>query len=367
MIRLLVVDDSALMRRLLTNVFEAAGGFEVEVARNGAEALAKLEEVAPDVVTLDIHMPGMDGLQCLDQIMIQRPCPVVMLSGLTAEGAEETLQAMQLGAVDFIAKPKGAISLEIENVASALVHKVRAAAGARISGAMRLRERLRARAGRAARGPFSDRPKPTVRKTPLTDPSIPTMPSSGVVLVGSSTGGPPALDALIGELPANFPWPIVIAQHMPASFTGPLARRLDRLGNLRVHEIDRPTPLLPAHAYIAHGDADILLSLRKDVLFGKPAPKSESYNWHPSVDRLVESALRIVEPRKIIGILMTGMGNDGAAAMAELNARGGYTIAEAEETAVVWGMPGSLVKLGGASSVRPLEQICDALMALFAE
>ena len=145
MIKLLVVDDSALMRRLLTDIFKSAGDFEVEIARTGADALAKLAEFEPDVITLDVHMPEMDGLACLDQIMIHRPCPVVMVSSLTGEGADETLQALALGAVDFIAKPKGAVSLEIDTIAEDLVEKVRSASTARISAATRLRERVRAR------------------------------------------------------------------------------------------------------------------------------------------------------------------------------------------------------------------------------
>ena len=147
MIKLLIVDDSALMRRLLTEIFSAAGDFTIEIARSGSEALALADSFAPDVITLDIHMPGMDGLACLDRIMLLRPCPVVMVSSLTAAGANETLDAMALGAVDFIPKPKGAVSLEIDKIAPALVEKVRAAASAKISLTKRLRERIRASSG----------------------------------------------------------------------------------------------------------------------------------------------------------------------------------------------------------------------------
>jgi two-component system chemotaxis response regulator CheB len=360
-IKLLIVDDSPLMRRLLTDIFTAAGDFEVEVARNGAEALTRLAAFAPDVVTLDIHMPGMDGLACLDQIMLIRPCPVVMVSSLTAEGADETLEAMALGAVDFIAKPRGAVSLEIDAVTPELVAKVRAAAGARISRATRLRDRVRAR----ALGTISDAaaPPPESRRTA---PRKGGLPADGLVLVGCSTGGPAALDALLGGLAADFPWPIVVAQHMPATFTGPLARRLDRLCALQVSEVVRSAPLLAGNVYIARGDADILVTRRAGALTAIAAPSDTELFWHPSVDRLVESAMAQAAPEKLVGVLMTGMGNDGARAMTELKARGGITLAEAAETAVVWGMPGALVNADGASLVAPLDRIAAELTGLFA-
>lgn len=355
MTKLLIVDDSALMRRLLTDIFTAAGDFEVAVARNGVEALGMLTAFAPDVVTLDIHMPEMDGLACLDRIMVVRPCPVVMVSSLSAEGAEETLEAMALGAVDFVPKPKGAVSLEIDRIAADLVDKVRSASRARIPRSTRLRERVReASAGM--------RTHPRTSLASSTGNTLTPIDGTGLVLVGCSTGGPPALDALLAELPADFPWPILIAQHMPASFTGPLAQRLDRLCALSVQEVDRATPLLPGHAYIGRGDADLILSRRAGSIVALPAPSDPGHFWHPSVDRMVDSAMRLIAPEKLVGVLMTGMGTDGAPAMAKLKQRGGLTIAEAKSTAVVWGMPGALVDRGGASMVSPLPDIAGDLM-----
>jgi two-component system chemotaxis response regulator CheB len=367
--KLLIVDDSPLMRRLLAEIFTAAGDFEIELARNAAEALAALPVFAPDVITLDIHMPDMDGLACLDRIMLLRPCPVVMVSSLTAEGAEETLEAMALGAVDFVAKPRGAVSLEIDTLAPMLVDKVRTAAGARISRAARLTERIRARSDPGMAQALSRRsPAPRSRPAPRRvqaarvqeDPAA----APGLVLVGCSTGGPPALDELLGNLPADFPWPIVIAQHMPASFTGALARRLDRICALTVVEVSSPVALAPGHAYIGRGDADIVLSRRRGGLVAMAAPSSPDYHWHPSVDRLVDSAMALLGPERLVGVLMTGMGTDGAKTMAELHDKGGRTIAESVDTAVVWGMPGALVAMGGAEEVAPLERIAATLMAL---
>ncbi len=182
--------------------------------------------------------------------------------------------------------------------------------------------------------------------------------------MGTSTGGPPALEALLAPLPATFAWPILVAQHMPAGFTGPLARRLNGICALTIVEVTEPMILQAGHVYIGRGDADILLSKRAKELIVMTAPAKPSYPWHPSTDRLVRSAMDHAPAAQLIGVLMTGMGNDGADAMTELRAQGGRTIAEAEETAIVWGMPGELVRAGGASWVLPLPQIARRLQRL---
>jgi two-component system, chemotaxis family, protein-glutamate methylesterase/glutaminase len=351
-IKILVVDDSALVRKLIGQAFATQTDFEVQFARNGREALAAIAASRPDVVTLDVHMPEMDGLTCLDRIMIETPCPVVMVSSMTAAGADATLEALRLGAVDFVAKPTGAVSLRFDDLARPLIEKVRAAAGARLKTSLRLRERVRFRMREATGTPASVRKAKQVLK------------GEGLVLVGTSTGGPPALEALLAGLPASFPWPIVIAQHMPATFTGPLARRLDGISRLSVQEVRDPTVLIPGNVYIGRGDADVIVSRRGVGLVAMAAPVQTDYPWHPSTDRLVRSALNHMAPSQLIGILMTGLGNDGAEAMALIHAGGGRTIAEAEETAVVWGMPGELVKANGASFVVPLNKIAAQLKKL---
>jgi two-component system chemotaxis response regulator CheB len=353
-IKVLVVDDSALVRKLIGQAFATQTDFEVRFARNGREALAAIASARPDVITLDVHMPDMDGLACLDRIMIETPCPVVMVSSTTATGADATLEALRLGAVDFVAKPTGAVSLRFDDVARTLIEKVRAAAGARLKTTLRLREKVRFRIGDAGRAAQPS----SVRK------AKPASKGVGLVLVGTSTGGPPALEALLTGLPASFPWPIVIAQHMPATFTGPLARRLNGISPLEVQEVRSPIALAPGHVYIGRGDADVIISKRGADLVAMAAPAQTDYPWHPSTDRLVRSALNHMAPSQLIGILMTGMGNDGAAAMALMHAGGGRTIAEAEETAVVWGMPGELVKANGADFVVPLDRIAAQLKTL---
>ena len=201
MIKLLIVDDSALARKLLAEVFGAQSDFDIRLARDGKEALATLDTWQPDVITLDINMPAMDGLTCLDRIMVEHPCPVVMVSSLTADGADATLEALHLGAVDFIAKPRGAMSLGVHDIAAAMVEKVRCAVGAKPRNSLRLRERVRHRLGQSARRSAAKN----------------AVAGDGLVLVGTSTGGPPALEALLSALPAAFPWPVLVAQHMPAA------------------------------------------------------------------------------------------------------------------------------------------------------
>lgn len=375
MTRLLIVDDSPLMRRLLGEIFGEAGDFTIAFARNADEALAQLADFAPDVITLDIHMPGMDGLGCLDCIMIQRPTPVVMVSSLTEAGADETLEALALGAIDFVPKPRGPMSLEIEGIAEMLVDKVRSAADARILRGTRLRERVRQRAA-AVQPRNAERPAREVaaragtaapvgetRRAPRARLSEARLAGIEAVLVGVSTGGPPALDVLLEALPADFPWPVVIAQHMPASFTGPLARRLDRACALKVVEVVGAVPLEPGHVYIGRGDADLVFSRRARRPHLLAAPIEVGRLWHPSADRLVESARTLFEPASLIGVLMTGMGHDGAAAMAALRREGGHVLAQDEASSVVWGMPGALVAAGGADLVLPLDRLAAQLIA----
>lgn len=366
MIRLLIADDSALMRKLLEGIFIAEGDFDVRLARDGNEALELVRTFDPQVVTLDVQMPGMDGLACLSQIMVEAPRPVVMVSSLTAAGAEATLAAIELGAVDFIAKPSGAVSLEIDRLRPVLVEKVRAAASARIRRTLRLTERVRHRfhggglmgrsvPGRSARAPHARTGSRAIKAR---------NGSPGLVLIGTSTGGPAALDTVLPQLPHDFPWPVLVAQHLPASFTGAFARRLDQECQLEVVEVDRPMPLKPGTIYIGKGDADVMVAPRASGIIAMSVPAKASFLWHPSVERMVASALEHLDASHLIGVMMTGMGDDGAEAMKRLRLGGGHTIAEAESTAVVWGMPGELVKNGGAELVRPVENIAETIIEL---
>lgn len=346
MIKLLIVDDSALMRRQLATLFEGEGDFEIRQARNGQEAVDENRDFAPDVVTLDINMPEMDGITALSLIMAERPVPVVMVSSLTEKGALATFEALNLGAVDYIAKPGGTISLSIGEIKSELVSKVRAAASARVrskgSSARGLAQRLR-----------DEREKPAVHPLAIRR----GVAGEGLVIIGVSTGGPRTLEDILPLLPANFPWPVMVAQHMPAAFTRPFAERLDKLCALTVVEADRPMPLEPGTIYIGKGGADIVLGQRAGKLTVLAKPENREFLWHPSVELLGRSVLEHCDPARLVAVMLTGMGYDGADAFTEIKKHGGRTIAEAQESAVVFGMPAELIERGGASIVLPAQQI----------
>ena len=349
MLNVLVVDDSALMRRQLRQILEADGNIVVTTARNGREALERIAEAMPAVVTLDVNMPEMDGLSCLRRIMRDTPCPVVMVSSITPEGSDAAIRALSLGAVDLICKPDGTVSRGLDRMRIELLGKITAAASARLR-PRRLGEVVRATQQAGAQ----QRKAGALRTASRGDP--------GVVLIGVSTGGPQTLEAILPQLPADLGRAVVVAQHMPAAFTGSFARRLDGICGLTVLEVDRAMRLLPGHIYIGRGDADIVIERRLGRLMADSRPPDGGL-WHPSVDRLVRTALDVVPPANLIGVQLTGMGNDGARAMAILHAEGGRTIAESEETATVFGMPFELIRMGGATKVLACDRIARQLVA----
>ncbi len=375
MTRVMVVDDSALMRRLIGGVLTEAG-CEVHLARNGAEALVELERWEPDVVTLDINMPEMDGLTALSLMMQTRPTPVVMVSSLTAKGAMATLEAMAMGAVDFIEKPGGTMSVSLGDMGPVLVAKVKAAARAKVRRPVNRATPER----RPTQTPTRAAPAAATRVARDNLPNTAPAPASaaqrlkaasatallhcpGVVLVGVSTGGPRTLEDILPQLPANFPWPVVVAQHMPSYFTSAFAVRMNGLCALRVAEVDAVKPLMPGHIYIGRGGTDMILAERLGRVVVMPQAESPKHPWHPSVDVMVDSALDLLPPARLIGVQLTGMGYDGAAAMTRLHQRGGRTLAESEDTAVVFGMPAELIQRGGAGVVKPCHEVAAQLTA----
>ena len=349
MIRLLIVDDSALMRRLLNTVFQAEGDFVISQARNGKEAVELNKEFKPDVVTLDINMPEMDGITALSLIMAERPVPVVMVSSLTEKGAIATFEALHLGAVDYIAKPDGTISLSIEEIRERLVGKVRAAANAKIKGTT-----VRGLAQRIREEREKPPPAPVFVRRGLGN--------EGLVVIGVSTGGPRTLEDILPLLPADFPWPVLIAQHMPPSFTRTFAERMNDMCKLSVVEASQPMAVEPGKIYIGKGGADMVLGHRNAKLTVLAKPESKEFMWHPSVELLGRSALECCDPTRVVAVMLTGMGNDGSAAFSEIKKLGGRTIAESEESAVVFGMPAELIKRGGASLVLPADKIARQLV-----
>jgi two-component system chemotaxis response regulator CheB len=344
MIKLLIVDDSALMRRQLSAVFQAEPDFEIRTARNGREAVEENRTFRPDVVTLDINMPEMDGLTALSRIMVERPVAVVMVSSLTEQGALATLEALNLGAVDFVAKPGGTISLSLEKIRAIIVSKVRTAARARL-------KPLRAAAPGGAR--------PAIRPAPsVTSPARRGgAGGTGVVVIGVSTGGPRTLECILPNLRANFPWSILVAQHMPSSFTLPFAQRLNGICTMPVVEASRPMTLEPDTIYIAKGGADMQVVLRGGKPTVIPTPENTKFLWHPSVELLGRTVLEQFDAAHVVGVMLTGMGNDGSDSFTNIKKRGGRTIAESESSAVVFGMPAELIAKGGATTVLSAEKI----------
>lgn len=349
MIKLLIVDDSALMRRQLSSLFDAEPDFEIRLARNGREAVEENRNFMPDVITLDINMPEMDGLTALSMIMSDRPVPVVMISSLTEKGALATFEALNLGAVDYVVKPGGTISLSIDSIREDVIKKVRTASKARL------------KLPRRDTVPFAVVPPKIVEKKVLPIPRS-SGQRGGVVVVGVSTGGPRTLEIILPKLPANFEWPILVAQHMPATFTNSFALRMNTMCAMEVVEANRPMDLKPGTIYIAKGGADMQVVKRVGKLVLIAKPENPDHLWHPSVELLGQSAIDHFEPENILGVMLTGMGSDGSASFTRIKKNGGRTIAESEESAVVFGMPSELIRQGGASIVLPAEKIASQIL-----
>ncbi|MFW6278036.1 MAG: protein-glutamate methylesterase/protein-glutamine glutaminase [Halorhodospira sp.] len=339
MIRVLIVDDSALIRRLLSELLAQASDIEVvATARDPYDAREKIKQLHPDVLTLDVEMPRMDGITFLRNLMRLRPMPVVMVSSLTEDGAEETLEALALGAVDFVTKPRTDVGHALEGYGEEIVAKVRAAARAHV------------------------RPAPARRAGPAPQPHQRT--TDKVVAVGASTGGTVAVQRLLEALPANAP-ALLITQHMPPGFSAAFAERLDGLCAVAVHEARDGQRVLPGHAYIAPGGYHLEL-LRDGSKYACRVHEGELVNRHrPSVDVLFDS-VAVAARANAVGVLLTGMGSDGAAGLGRMRRAGAVTIAQDEATSVVWGMPGAAVKAGAVDHVLPLEGIAETILAAVA-
>jgi len=357
--KVLIVDDSAFMRRLISDLIREDPQFEVVgTARNGKEALDKMALLEPDVVTLDVEMPEMDGLEALKEIMRTRPVPVIILSGRP----DDTIHSLELGAVDFILKPSGPISLDLHVIKEELLSKLRLAAASNISGLHAEPPRLRP-AEPDERSPASNAPPPSA---PPAREDPPPEEFRHLVAIGSSTGGPRALQKVLTRLPADFPAPILIVQHMPPKFTLSLAQRLDSLAPIRVKEAEDREPVRPGTAYIAPGGWHMRLDRGRDyrIRLTREEPRS---GHRPSVDVLFESLLPFASSLRLHAVLLTGMGNDGAQGMLKLK-RGASatTIAQSEDTCVVYGMPRCAVELGCADHILPIDEVAAKLIQLTA-
>lgn len=356
-ISVLVADDSAFMRKVVSDMIASEPGLAVAgVARDGADAIAKARTLAPDVVTLDVEMPVMNGLEALPVLAGELGIPVVMLSSLTQVGADTTFKALQLGAVDFVPKPSGAISLDIAKVQEELVRKIREAAQIHPS-----KVRGLARAVRMPQLPAGG--ALAMRRATLAGVAAENL-SKKIVVIGTSTGGPRALTQVIPWLPPNLPAGVLIVQHMPAGFTRSLADRLNDMSKIHVAEAAGGEPIVDGRAVLAQGGKHMVVLPDGTVGLNTDPPM---HGVRPAVDVTMSSALSLFG-RKMVGVIMTGMGSDGADSMVRLKAAGGRTVAEHESTCVVYGMPRAVVERGVADKVVPLtriaDEIVDAVLAL---
>ncbi len=298
MIKVLVVDDSAFMRRAITSMLQEDPEIKViGTARDGLEAVQMVQELKPDVVTMDVEMPRMDGITALKEIMQKCPVPVIMVSSLTTEGAKVTIEALELGAVDFIPKNLAELSVNIVKIKGMLIDKIKTIG----------------KRGIVKRKPVvkPSEPKIEVPKIEMPKTRVTTERKVGIVSIGTSTGGPKALQEIIPKLPKDFPVPVVIAQHMPPNFTKPFAERLDQLSQLSVKEAEEGEPIKPGIVYIAPGRGHMRIKRRGIETYVSISEDKEEFIYRPSVDVLMMSVAECY-PGRTLGVILTGMGNDGA-------------------------------------------------------
>ena len=343
-VRVLVVDDSAFMRKIIANMLSSDARISVVgVARNGEEALAQVKALKPDVMTLDIEMPGMNGLDVLRHVMADTPLPVIMVSSLTEDGAKETLSALELGAVDYIPKHLQGSAVNIVTIQHDLIEKVVMAhrAGPKLA--------------------------QFARQTSLERPVVPRLPvraGSGrgnrIVAIGCSTGGPKALQEILPHFPKDFPAPILIVQHMPKFFVGPFAQRLNELSHMEVREAAAEDIVMPGVALIAPGGVQMTVARRSMLeVVVKLSPEPVMLHM-PSVDVMMTSVAQVF-PDRVIGVILTGMGQDGVEGMEAIKKASGRTIAQDEATCIVYGMPKAVVDKGIVDKIVPLQEVAGEI------
>jgi two-component system chemotaxis response regulator CheB len=348
MIKVLVVDDSAFMRKALTSMLQEDPEIKViGTARDGVEAIQMIQDLKPDIVTMDVEMPRMDGITALREIMQKCPVPVIMVSSLTTEGAKVTLEALEVGAVDFIPKNLAELSVNIVKIKGMLIEKIKTIG----------------KRGIIKRRPIA-KPAETKIETPKVEipkVRVTTERKVGIVSIGTSTGGPKALQEIIPKLPKDFPVPIVIAQHMPPNFTKPFAERLDQLSQLSVKEAEEGETIKPGIVYIAPGRGHMRLKRRGIETLVNISEDKEEFIYRPSVDALMLSVADCF-PGRSLGVILTGMGNDGAKGCKKIKENGGRIFAQNEESCVVYGMPRAVIEAGIADKVVSLEEMAGEII-----
>ena len=357
-IRVLIIDDSALIRQMLTKILNAAPDIEVVgTASDPYIARDKIKKFNPDVLTLDVEMPRMDGLVFLSNLMRLHPMPVIMISALTEKGADVTLQALELGALDFISKPQIDVAQTLEGYADEIISKIRVAATAHVKP---LKQKKR-----KAAVPVKIPPKYSVDEIIADTPKYIRQPfktTDKIIAIGASTGGTEAIKSLLEDMPPSMPG-IVISQHIPASFSRSFAIRMNQISPMTVSEAEDGKAIVPGHVYIAPGSHHLLVE-RDGARYICRLHQGNPVNRHrPSVDVLFRSVAQNVGANAV-GVILTGMGDDGARGLKEIHETGAKTIAQDEHTCVVWGMPAEAVKRGGVDFVLPLHDIGSKLISL---
>lgn len=348
----LIIDDSALVRQMLTEILNSDPRLEViGTASDPLIARDKIKKLHPDVLTLDVEMPKMDGITFLSNLMRLHPMPVIMVSSLTEKGADITLQALEIGAIDFVAKPKLDVKQGLQEYATEICDKVASAAGSKILDSWRPAtnaaqiESVEKHTTDAVLGKTAPRKLKTTEK---------------IIAIGASTGGTEAIKEVLMRMPADSPG-TVITQHIPAAFSGPFANRMDKNCAMAVYEASDGQQILPGHVYIAPGDQHLIVE-RSGARYICRLNDGPAVNRHrPSVNVMFRSVAQNVGANAI-GVMLTGMGDDGAEGMKEMHDNGAYTMAQDEKTSVVWGMPGEAVKHGGVDEIVPLHNITNKLI-----
>lgn len=338
-VRVLVVDDSFFMRKMISDILNSSGIIEViDTAKNGLEAVEKATKLLPDVITLDVEMPKMNGLEALQKIMASNPTPIIMLSSLTKSGTDTTIKALEYGAFDFVAKPSGSISFDIANIKNELIDKVLLANNQRTRWLKQWNVDVKIE-------------PPSINNSNLTY----IKNSDWIVAIGTSTGGPKALQEVITKIPKEFPYPILIVQHMPPGFTKSLADRLNSLSEITVVEAKDQDLIKPGTAYIAPGNYHMVISKKAEGYYINLNQMAPISGHRPSVDALFES-LTTINLKKVF-VIMTGMGSDGTNGLIKAKKDGDIAIAQDESTCVVYGMPKTAVKSGLVDITVPVYQI----------
>jgi two-component system chemotaxis response regulator CheB len=341
----LIVDDSAYTRQTVKKIIETDSALEVVgIAADGVDAMAKTLRLKPDIITLDLEMPGMDGFSFLRWLMHERPTPVIMVS--SHADSKTVFRALEAGAVDFIAKPTRRASVELQTIEKDLIRKIKGIKNIRLDILSRNLDLIE-RQGTPAE-PAEGRP---------------AKPGVEMVAIGSSTGGPAALQIILTRLPSDFAAAIVVSQHMPRGFTGPLAERLDRMSPLRIKEAEEGEIIGKGTVYICPGGSHAGIKKRGDRAQISLRESRLSDRYVPSVDHMMSSVAELYGSSSL-GVILTGMGNDGKQGMLEIKRHGGYTIAESEDTAVVFGMPGEAIKSGSVATILPLQEISAEMVKI---